>query len=90
MSGDGVTTQSRLVKEIRRPPASILYVIGITLQSIHSFQLGEIERDPSRLVADLSALRNPQSSALEILLVTPPVEEIWPNRDVLKELQRRS
>jgi hypothetical protein len=78
------------VKQIYRPPASILYVIGITLQSIHSFQLGEIERDSSRLVADLSALRNPQSSALEILLVTPPVEEIRPNRDVLKELQRRS
>jgi hypothetical protein len=61
-------------------------------QNFRDRRLGsrDVGRDPLRLVADLSVLGNPPSSVLEILLVRPPVEEIWPNRDVLKELQCRS
>ena len=66
-----------------KPPASFTSSSGGFAVSVtSSFIDGPGWREAATLEAkELTVIR---------VGVTPPVEEIWPDRDVLKELQRRS
>jgi hypothetical protein len=65
--GTGATTQSSLVQLICRALTSILYVIGVTLQSISSFfrlaTLAAIRRALSRVCHALGLQNSPPNSS---------------------------